>query len=69
MNGAGATVLSTRKIKMKEHPAHAGIIRRAASTAQMPPRHLLVDKLVIQAGADKTRRRRAANAGFPMPIR
>ena len=40
---------------MMKKPTQAGRIRREASAAQTPPKRLLVNKLVIQAVANKTK--------------
>ncbi|HWX37347.1 MAG TPA: hypothetical protein VNZ53_59275 [Steroidobacteraceae bacterium] len=40
---------------MMKKPTQAGRIRREASAAQTPPKRLLVNKLIIQAVANKTK--------------
>jgi len=67
MKGAGASVLSTMTMTMKEHPTQAGRVRRDLNAAEMP--RLLVDKLVIRANAEKTRQKGATKWPARMPIR
>src|SRR3984893_19582908 len=55
MKGAGATVLTTRTMTMMKRPTQAGRIRREASAAQISPKRFLVNKVVIQAVANKTK--------------